>query len=145
MSRASPRIEGMARRVVAIEAERAGLSDRRECLAALAYERMRGPLTNLMGVTGFKSLASRALAQARGDDPSLSVLTMRMDGSLEGFEDYGRDREQSEADRGGEFVVARLVGLLSTFIGESLTVRLLLDIWPDASAGGTDSIGGKIS
>jgi hypothetical protein len=145
MSRASPRIEGLARRVIAIEAERAGLSDRRKCPAALAYERMRAPLTNVMGVTGFTSLASRALALARQGDPALSVLTMRSDGSLEGFEDHGRDRESGTADRAAEFVVARLVGLLSTFLGESLTVRLLLDIWPDASASETDSIGGDIS
>ena len=30
-------------------------------------------------------------------------------------------------------LVAQLLGLLFTFIGESLTLRLLLDVWPEAA------------
>ena len=33
---------------------------------------------------------------------------------------------------GGAAVVAHLLGLLVTFIGEPLTLRLVADAWPDA-------------
>ena len=137
MSRASPWIADLARSVISLEARRAAPSAPRANPAERAWDGMRAPLANLMGVAGFVSLSSRALAMARADEPSLAAIGVRADGSLEGFEEFDRDRDAGAARLAGEILVARLVELLATFIGESLTVRLLNDIWPDASAGGT--------
>ena len=43
----------------------------------------------------------------------------------------GRDHQSSEA---GVMVIAQLLGLLGVFIGEDLTLRLLVDVWPDLAA-----------
>jgi len=123
-------MDGLPRRIIAIEAGRADSSDWQGSPVARACDRMRVPLTNLMGVSGFASLTSRALAMARQDDPSLCVVTMRTDGSLEGFEEYERGWTGT-TDREGKFLVARLVGLLATFVGESLTLRLMQEVWPE--------------
>jgi hypothetical protein len=39
---------------------------------------------------------------------------------------------------GGAVVVAHLLGLLATFIGEPLVRRLVRDAWPDAPGDKTD-------
>jgi hypothetical protein len=36
------------------------------------------------------------------------------------------------AKKGGTLLVAQLLGLLVTFIGQALTLRLVRDLWPDA-------------
>ena len=36
-------------------------------------------------------------------------------------------------------IVAQLLGLLVTFIGEPLTLRLVRDAWPNASVAGLDT------
>jgi hypothetical protein len=44
-----------------------------------------------------------------------------------------------ETLKGGASLVAQLLGLLVTFIGVALTMRLVRDIWPDAPYDSTDS------
>ena len=84
-----------------------------------------------MGVIGFSSLLSRALALAKADVPSLEAVQVRGDGSLEGF-DPARQDEASECANQDLVLVAQLLGLLVTFIGTPLTLRLLRDAWPEA-------------
>ncbi len=52
---------------------------------------------------------------------------MHADGSLEGL-----DTNPSEGDAGEAFVVAHLLGLLVTFLGEALMLRFVKDLWPKA-------------
>jgi len=73
---------------------------------------------------------SRALAVARAEVPALAAVRLRADGSLEGFESLGPDRGPGA----GVVVVAQVLGLLVTFIGEPLTLRLVRDAWPDLPA-----------
>ena len=135
MKTTSPAIRNLARRLVAFEAARdeppgAGGSE-----AVRVCERLRVPLAKLAGVAGFRSLLSRAMAMAKTEVPSLDAVQVRPDGSLEGFDGIGRP-QGAEA---GIVVVAHLLGLLVTFIGEPLTLRLVSDAWPDASVAGTDA------
>jgi hypothetical protein len=37
-----------------------------------------------------------------------------------------------QASDGGAILIAQLIGLLLTFIGEGLTLRLVQDVWPEA-------------
>ena len=103
------------------------------------YEKLRQSLIAFAGVAGFQSLASRALALARSEDPGLGSVKIAADGSLRGLSEFvhqaGCDKDQSEGNQGidGEVILlARLLGLLLIFLGESLTLRLLHDAWPEA-------------
>ena len=87
-------------------------------------------LTTLMGGAGYRSLILRALTLAKHDAPSLAKVQVRQDGSLEWT---GASEHQGMDDAGGAVLVARLLGLLVTFIGPALTLRLVRDQWPDAS------------
>ena len=65
-------------------------------------------------------------------------MQVRADGSLEGFDGAGHDQDAGPGGEAGVVVVAQLLGLLVTFIGEPLTLRLVRDAWPDAPVDETD-------
>jgi hypothetical protein len=134
MSRASPAIQDLARRLIAAEAARDDPPGAHAAGAVRVLEKLGAPLARLTGEAGFRSLLSRALALAKAEDASLNPVRVREDGSLEGL---AGDRNGPDAGAGGA-VVAQLLGLLVTFIGESLTLRLVRDAWPDAAADETD-------
>ncbi len=95
-------------------------------------EKLRRRLVTLAGVTGFCALLHRALALAKAQVPGLSELTVRPDGSLEGLNELHDD----EAAQAAAMLIAELIELLTTFIGEHLTLILIHDVWPDLPASG---------
>jgi hypothetical protein len=86
-------------------------------------EKLRRPLVTLTGTAGFSSLLLRALTLAKREAPALSVVQVKPDGSMEGLE--------GAAGAATPVLVTYLLSLLITFIGDTLTMRLLYDIWPD--------------
>jgi len=96
----------------------------------------------LAGVAGFRSLMSRAVALAKAESPSLSAINVQTNGSLEGLEKVGQVQSERSTDQAGDLVVAQLLGLLVTFIGEPLTLGLVRDAWPNESVPGLDSESG---
>jgi hypothetical protein len=91
-------------------------------------EKLRRPLTALAGAAGFHSLLSRALTLAKREAPGLGTLQVKADGELEDAGANGSSRDAEE----GTFLAANLIALLFSFIGETLTLRLMHDVWPDA-------------
>lgn len=94
----------------------------------LVSEKLRRPLSRLAGTAGYRSLLSRALTMAVVQVPSLTVVTIHADGSLGSLDAIGDGRQSAEA---GAMLIAQLLSLLTLFVGESLVLTLLSDIWPD--------------
>lgn len=143
MSTASPTLRALAGRLMAFEA---ACGDPRAAPADAALrvcEKLRLPLSKLAGVAGFRSLQSRALAMAKAEVPSLGAVQVLADGSLAGIDAEGREQEADLRGDGGRAVVAQLLGLLVTFVGEPLTLRLVLDAWPGMPVSGTDTGAGE--
>ncbi len=140
MNTTNPAIEDLARRLIASEAAREP-SDGPVGATVRACDKMRVPLTKLVGAAGFRSLLSRALAMAKAEAPIFDAVLVRPDGSLEGLDATGRAMNEEA----GVLVVARLLGLLMTFIGGPLTLLLVRDAWPDATAAGIDAGSGEAS
>lgn len=127
-------IQNLARQLLALDQARAGTVQGDLDPAARACEKLRLPLAKLAGAAGFASLLSRALALAKRQAPALDGLKVEPDGSLTGIEQLSRDPIASEAaQRAGTVLVGELLGLLVTFIGASLTLRLVREAWPDIS------------
>ena len=124
----------LALRLLACEAAAGENSEPAESAAFRVCERLRRPLITLAGVAGFRSLLSRALTLARAEAPSLNTVQVAADGSLKGLDELELHKE--EAGDGGAILIAQLIGLLLTFIGEGLTLRLVQDVWPDAAFDG---------
>ena len=148
MSMASPEIQDLARRLLAFEAAHHNSPDAHVDVAVGVIEELRLHLVRFAGVDGFRSLLSRALTLAKAEVPWLNVVQVRADGSLEGFDGIEGSQENKAAGAAGEqagtILVAHLLELLITFVGEPLTLRLVRDTWPDVSMnGGNSETGGK--
>ena len=116
-----------AERLIAIEAALGMPSEKGMSAAFRVCEKLRRPLTLLAGAAGYRSLLLRALALASWEAPGLGAVQIKVDGSLEDEP----DRNSHDA-KGGRLLVARLIALLFSFIGEPLTFRLVHDVWPGA-------------
>ena len=101
--------------------------------------KLRRPLITLAGVAGFRSLLSRALTLARAEAPSLSAVQVAADGSVKGLDELAAQTGKEQASDGGAILIAQLLGLLLTFIGEGLTLRLVQDVWPESAFDDRDS------
>jgi hypothetical protein len=97
-----------------------------------AVEKFRESLSTLIGPAGYRSLISRALALAQKEDSSLGGVHIKEDGSLEWTGPVECEQGMDEASNGGAVLVAQLLGLLVTFIGQTFTLRLVRELWPDA-------------
>jgi hypothetical protein len=86
-------------------------------------DKLRSALTTLAGPAGFRSLLTRALTLAKRESPLFAAWEVKSDGSLQVL-----NGQQAPS---GAILVAQLIGLMVTFIGESLTLSLLHDLWPD--------------
>jgi hypothetical protein len=128
--------QNLAQRLLAYEAVGDENSAPSESAASRVCAKLRGPLITLAGVAGFRSLLSRALTLARAEVPSLSAVQVAADGSLRGLDELVSQTDKEHAREGGAILIAQLVGLLLTFIGEGLTIRLVQDVWPEAAFDG---------
>ena len=94
-------------------------------------EKLRGPLVTLSGTAGFRALLSRALTLANGEVRWFRAVQVKADGSLAAPAETAQ-LDKAEIARAEVALVAQLLGLLVTFIGEALTLRLVQDAWPGA-------------
>jgi len=109
-------------------------SDHQVHEAAVVSEKLRIPLTRFAGAEGFAALLRRALVLASADVPSVENLKVGPEGRLEGFEKLAADpRAASAGSEAAVAITAHLLGLLGTFIGEPLTLRLVREAWPETS------------
>ncbi len=88
-------------------------------------------LTRLAGRTGSRSLIARAVALAQSSEPSLKGISTSAEGVLESLEEVLSKTGPEDRFRNEVLVVAHLLGLLHTFIGERLTIQLIKEVWPD--------------
>ena len=128
----SASMRGLARRLLAVEAASQSAAGAHVHEGVRVCEKLQISLTRFAGSDGFASLLRRALALARAEVPSLQTVKLKPDGSLEGCEALA-----VEAANGGPegvvAIIAHLLGLLETFVGEPFTLRLVREAWPDAS------------
>jgi hypothetical protein len=124
MDKPPPSLLDLARKLLAASQT---ASDPHVHEAVLVNEKLRISLTRFAGLDGFVSLLRRALALASAEVPALQSVKISADGRLEGFEDLGVD----EGKKAAVALAAHLLGLLVTFIGEFLTMRLVSEAWPE--------------
>ncbi len=134
-----PESRHLAQRLLTYEGVAGKNSEPTESAAFRVYAKLRQPLITLAGVAGFRSLLSRALTLARAEAPSLGVVQVAEDGSLKGLDELGPQIDKDPAREGGAILIAQLIGLLLTFIGAGLTLRLVQDVWPEAAFNGRGS------
>jgi hypothetical protein len=140
----------LAHRLLAYEAVAGKASEPAESATLRVYEKLRQSLVAFAGTAAFHSLAFRALTQAKSEAPSLWAAQIAEDGSLQGLGDFepeaDMDKDQAggfSTGEGGIALIARLLGLLLIFLGETLTLNLLRNAWPDATFDDRNSGNGR--
>ena len=98
--------------------------------AVAVNNKLRSKLMALMGAAGYHALLSRALALTVPKIPWLHGVQANADGTLKGLEDLCAQLSPEDFSEGGVALVAQLLRLLTAFVGESLTVRLVREVWP---------------
>ena len=119
----------LARRLLAANQTASGLHVDE---TVVLIEKLGIALTKFAGPEGSKSLLRRALALARAEVPVLQNVKIGADGRLEGFAEIVAGNGVGGAgDEAAVAITAHLLGLLVTFIGEPLTLRLERATRPD--------------
>jgi len=129
----SPEMRVLAQRLLALEAASQPASDSPGHVGVQVCEKLRFPLTRFAGPDGFTALLRRALVLARAEVSSLETVEVKADGRLDGFEKIAADAANGGTEA-AIAIIAHLLGLLATFIGEPLTHRLVREARPELSA-----------
>ena len=127
----NPQMRDFAKRLIAYEIRENKSSGTKALAAFPVCEKLRPHLANLMGNNGFRALLSRALVRAEADVPSLRAMQVEADGSLAGLDKLEVQVDPGEIAEGRVVLLAQLLGLLVTFIGEKLMLRIVCDVWPE--------------
>ena len=143
MSRVTPRLRRLSHCLIACET-RENPSSAPAPSASNVCERLRPPLATLVGNAGFQALLSRALMVAAVEAAWLQAVRANANGTLEWVADTGAPPGSREVAEGSVILVAQLLGLLTAFVGETLTLRMLREVWPELSVDGIGfTIGNK--
>jgi hypothetical protein len=129
----------LARSLVARESDSSSHSLLTEPASARVYERLRRQLGAPVGADGFQSLATRALALARSESPRLRAVQVMANGGLRGLGEVGSQTDPDDDGEAGIILIAQLLGLFLTLLGEATTLRLMEDLRLQAEIG-TDSV-----
>ncbi len=139
MDAATPSIRKISRKLLAI-GSRAHASPREN--AESVCETLRILLSRFAGLEGYASLLRRALVLAAAAEPSLKNISVGNDGRLRhtappeaggGVSPVESPGLKLEGKAAAE-LVSQLLSLLVVFIGESLTLSLLREGWPNVSS-----------
>lgn len=140
MNAPSPSIIDLARRLLAV---RPASTDPDVAEPELVIEKLRISLTRFAGTEGFVSLLRRALTLASADLPCLRNVTVDEFGRLKGTEHLAVETAAAAGHEAAVALTAHLLGLLVTFVGEPITLRLVREAWPDALLENRNSTSGK--
>ena len=87
----------------------------------------------LTGASGFEALLSRALSLTKAALPQMAPLRVTADGCIDSEGEIEPHLSSTECAEAEVALVANLIHLLITFVGEALTLRLIQHVWPKAS------------
>lgn len=134
MNKVSASILDWARQLLAVEAAappQNSVPGDPNLVAIRVCEKLQTSLTPFIGAEGFTVLLRRALVLAREDTPLLQNSKVAADGRLELL-----DRSAASAEnysKAALSITAHFLGLLVTFIGEPLTLRLIGKALPNTT------------
>jgi hypothetical protein len=130
-----PDMRDLTQRLLTYEADARGQNQPERSTTLRVYERLRHSLIELAGTAGFQALAARALTLAKSDAPSLIAMRVTAEGNLQGTTgtELPINLDEDRLHESRVIFISRLLGLLLIFLGESLMMNLIRDIWPDAA------------
>ena len=132
MNQATPAVRDLARLLLALEADQSEHAEDDAYVALRVFEKLRSHLAKLVGIAGFQALLVRTLVLAKTEAGWLEGVCVQADATLGGFPEAAQRQPANAVAAGSAALLAQLLGLLITFIGQALTLRLVADVWPEA-------------
>jgi hypothetical protein len=120
----------LAQCLIDYEAAAGDASEPKKSAGIRVCEKLRLPLSAIVGVADYRLLLSRALTLARLEAPCLSAVQVTTDGSLQDLAEAGPQIDPERGGEGGVILLAQLLGLFLTFFGAALTLQLVEDVTP---------------
>ena len=139
MTQATSGVQDLTRFLLKCETEQSPPSEEEGDAALRALGKIRTYLTKVVGIAGFQALLTRALALAAAEVVWLEAVSVQADATLQGFEEAAHSLSAQTVAAGGTALLEQLLGLLITFIGEALTLRLVQDIWPQSQSDNSET------
>ena len=131
MKQATPAIRDLARLLLMLEANRSAPPAEQVQVTLSVFTNVRTYLSRIVGVAGFQALLARALALATAEMAWLETVRVQDDATLMGFTEAAQRQPAKAVTAGSIALLSQLIGLLVIFIGDTLTLRLVQDIWPE--------------
>ncbi len=133
MRQPPPAARDVARFLLELEAESADSGNTPAVIAERAFEKLRQSLAKFVGTAGYHALLGRALSQSKAEIHWLQMVQVCPLGKLGGFSEALTQQSPTEAANGSSNLLAHLLALLMTFVGQDLTLQLVRDVYPSAS------------
>jgi hypothetical protein len=130
LNRATKAMRDFAKRLMDYESLQSNHAEADRLLAFPVSDKLRPYLSTLMGEGGYHALLSRALKLAVSEVTWLRRAQVAADGSLEGLESVRAKLTPVELTEGRTVLLAQLLGLLTAFVGDVLTMLLVRQVWP---------------
>jgi hypothetical protein len=122
--------QDLARRLVDCEAAAGKTSEPTDSVIVRVCEKLRRPLSAVVGVADYRLMLSRALTLAKMEAPALGAVQVTTDGSLQWLGETSAEADETHTAEEGVVLIAQLLGLFLAFLGEALTLQLVRDVSP---------------
>lgn len=133
MAHHPPYVGELARRLVEHEAGGSPAPSASVAAAEAACRRLKDDLIDLLGRGGVSALMGRALNLAKRERPLLAGVTLNTESSscFTGLPEALAASTDEEAAVASSSVLAHLIGLLVTLLGEDLGMQPVRKLWPN--------------
>ncbi len=137
MRQATPQLRELSRRLFAREAKKSRVPAALAEAMEVSCRRLHGRLGPLIGAGGFRALLARALHLAKKEFPWLDAVEVEEHPAcdLKGLREAVKGQSASPINEAFALVLANVIWLLVTFIGEDIALGLVREVWPGVEIG----------
>jgi hypothetical protein len=135
MKPGNPTLQKLAQRLIEHEATKTGNPDEPVKAIESCCQRLHDRLDRLIGAGGFRALLNRALYLAKKKYAWLEGVGIEDDPGCE-FKDLReavKGKKPVTVNEACTLILANVIWLLVTFIGEDITIGLIQEAWPDVT------------
>jgi hypothetical protein len=132
MRQATPQLKSLAQRLLAHEAKKSPSPAKLAEALEVCCQRLHKRLDSLVGAGGFRALLDRALFLAKKEHPWLEGVEIQAypGCELKALNEAMAGRQPGEIRETLTIILANVIWLLVTFIGEDIVYGLIEEAWP---------------
>jgi hypothetical protein len=136
MRQATPQLRDLAGRAFAREAKQSRSPAALAGVMEASCRRLHARLDPLIGAGGFRALLARALHLAAKEFPFLDAVRVEEHPAcgLKGLREAVKGLDAQSVGDAFALVLANIIWLLVTFIGEDIALGLVREVWPEIEA-----------